>query len=99
MEVISAEPPMTNTEESVGANGRRRTRGTYTLKDLPDGGTDIQFELAYLAAPPLQRLFRALDPRIDEASERKGDAPPRTCAQRTFPRLQAILPPEPTPYR
>ena len=57
MEVISADAPVTSTEESIGANGRRRTRGTYTLKDLPDGGTDIQFELAYLAVPPIERMF------------------------------------------
>jgi hypothetical protein len=60
MEVISAEPPVTSTEESIGANGRRRTRGTYTLTDLPDGGTDIRFELVFLDVPPVERLLGPL---------------------------------------
>jgi polyketide cyclase/dehydrase/lipid transport protein len=48
MEVVAAEAPVTTTEESVSAGGRRRTRGTYTLEELPGGGTRIRFELAFL---------------------------------------------------
>lgn len=51
-------------EEGVGADGKRRTRGTYVLEDLPDGGTRISFELAWeqaskaeRLAPPLMRVF------------------------------------------
>ena len=51
MEVVAAEAPRTTTEESVSARGRRRTRGTYVLEPLPDGGTRIVFELAWLEAP------------------------------------------------
>jgi uncharacterized protein YndB with AHSA1/START domain len=56
MTVISGDRPRTTTEESVGAKGRRRTRGTYTLEELRDGGTRITFELAWLEAPLSERL-------------------------------------------
>ena len=56
MTVIAAERPRTMTEESIGANGRRRTRGTYTLDELPDGGTRINFQLEWLEAPLTERL-------------------------------------------
>src|SRR5581483_6930175 len=56
MTVISGDRPRTTTEESVGAGGKRRTRGTYTLEELPDGGTRITFELAWLEAPLSERL-------------------------------------------
>ncbi len=64
IEVIEAEPPRRIVEEDVGAKGRRRTRGTYLLEKLPDGGTKICFEFAWLEAPwnerlaaPLMRVF------------------------------------------
>jgi uncharacterized protein YndB with AHSA1/START domain len=56
MTVISGDRPRTTTEESVGGKGRRRTRGTYTLEELRDGGTRITFELAWLEAPLSERL-------------------------------------------
>jgi hypothetical protein len=56
MEVIAADPPRSTTEESVGARGRRRTRGTYRLDESPSGGTRISFELAWLEAPLAERL-------------------------------------------
>lgn len=58
MEVIAAERPRTTVEESVSAKGRRRTRGTYVLEDLPGGGTRVSFELAWLEAP-LSEQFAA----------------------------------------
>ena len=57
MEVKAAERPRMTAEESVGAKGRRRTRGTYVLDELPDGGTRITFELAWLEAPLSERLM------------------------------------------
>jgi hypothetical protein len=60
MEVIEAERPRTTTEESVSAKGRRRTRGTYRLEPLPDGGTGVTFELAWLEAPLSERLAAPL---------------------------------------
>jgi uncharacterized protein YndB with AHSA1/START domain len=64
IEVIEADPPRRIVEESLSAGGKRRTRGTYTLTDLPDGGTQIEFEFAWVEAPrnermtaPLMRVF------------------------------------------
>jgi hypothetical protein len=57
IEVLTSQAPATTTEETVGAGGRRRTRGTYTLSELPDGGTEIRFELAYLQVPRMERLL------------------------------------------
>lgn len=57
MTVISGERPRTTTEESIGAKGKRRTRGTYTFEELPDGGTRITFELVWLEAPLSERLM------------------------------------------
>jgi len=56
LEVIAAEPPVTTVEETVGARGRRRTRGTYRLTELPSGGTEIAFQLEFLGLPPTERL-------------------------------------------
>jgi len=63
-EVVEAERPKRIVEEGVGLKGKRRTRGTYRLESLPNGGTEISFELAWLEAaraesliPPLTRAF------------------------------------------
>ena len=56
MEVVAAERPRMTAEESVSANGRRRTRGTYRLEEDPEGGTIIEFELEWLQATVLDRL-------------------------------------------
>jgi uncharacterized protein YndB with AHSA1/START domain len=60
LEVLSAEAPATSVEETVGAGGRRRTRGTYRLTELPTGGTRVEFELAFLAVPRRERLMMPL---------------------------------------
>jgi hypothetical protein len=60
LRVIEADPPRLIAEESVGARGRRRTRGTYTLEPAPGGGTLVRFELVQLAAPPVERLLAPL---------------------------------------
>jgi len=63
-EVVEAERPKRIVEEGVGLKGKRRTRGTYRLEALPDGDTEVSFELAWLEAaraesliPPLTRAF------------------------------------------
>jgi hypothetical protein len=56
LEVIGADPPRETVEETVGARGRRRTRGTYRLEETKDGGTNISFEIAWLRIPLLERL-------------------------------------------
>ena len=55
MEVKEAEPPVRSVEESVGANGARRTRGTYVLETDPSGGTLIRFTLEFLEVPRRER--------------------------------------------
>ena len=60
MEVLAADRPRMTMEESVGANGRRRTRGTYLLEELPSGGTRITFEFVWLEAPLRERLAAPL---------------------------------------
>jgi hypothetical protein len=62
-EVVEVGPDLL-VEEGVGNNGKRRTRGSYRLADLPDGGTHVSFELEWLEAakaerlaPPLTRAF------------------------------------------
>jgi hypothetical protein len=54
-EIVEAEPNRI-VEEGVGAGGKRRTRGTYLLEELPEGKTRISFELAWLEAPRIERL-------------------------------------------
>jgi Polyketide cyclase / dehydrase and lipid transport len=57
MEVVESRAPVTTAEETVSAKGRRRTRGTYTLDELPDGRTGVRFELAYVQTPIRDRLL------------------------------------------
>jgi hypothetical protein len=61
--VIDAEPPVRTVEETVGAGGRRRTRGTYTLAEVDPDHTEVRFALDPLEVPrserPLWPLSRA----------------------------------------
>ncbi len=59
MEVIEAEPPTRNVERNVSASGRVMT-GTYTLAELPGGGTRITFESAWLRVPRSEALAAPL---------------------------------------
>ncbi len=79
LEVIDAEAPRKIVERSVGARGRRLTRGTYTLSEAGPGRTLVQFELAYERAPASERLagplVRSLMRRANErAMTRLGEA-------------------------
>jgi hypothetical protein len=63
-EIVEAEEPTSIVEEGIGAGGKRRTRGTYRLRELPGGETEVCFELEWLEAsraerlcPPLTRAF------------------------------------------
>jgi hypothetical protein len=59
-EVVESEPGRI-VEEAVGANGKRRTRGTYSLESLDgEGGTRVCFELEWLEAAKLERFFGPL---------------------------------------
>ena len=59
-EVVESERPERTVEESVSAKGKRRTRGTYRLTALPDGGTEIEFELAWTEVPRSERILPPL---------------------------------------
>lgn len=59
IEVTEAERPARNMERNVGASGRVAT-GTYTLDELPGGGTRITFETAWLKVPRAEALTAPL---------------------------------------
>jgi hypothetical protein len=59
-EVVESQRPERIVEEGVSAKGNRRTRGTYSFAQLPDGGTKIGFELAWTAVPRSERIFPPL---------------------------------------
>jgi Polyketide cyclase / dehydrase and lipid transport len=59
-------------EEGIGNNGKRRTRGTYTLEELPEGGTRISFELAWLRASKAERLVPPLTREFVRRANRKA---------------------------
>lgn len=63
-EIVEAEAPSRIVEEGISLKGKRHTRGTYRLEELPGGQTKVSFELEWLAAarserlcPPLTREF------------------------------------------
>ena len=57
IEVIDAERPARIVERNIGAGGKRVATGTYTLSDLPSGGTHVQFEYAWQQAPLSERVM------------------------------------------
>ncbi len=60
IEVVAAERPTRIVERNIGASGRRVAHGTYTLVELPNGGTQINFEYAWETAPFGERLASPL---------------------------------------
>lgn len=64
VEVIEAEAPIRNVERNVSAAGRRVATGTYTLDQLPSGGTHIRFEYAWQRAPLADRLAAPIVRRV-----------------------------------
>lgn len=64
IEVIAAEPPSKNVERNVGAGGRRVATGTYTLDELPGGGTRVNFEYSWRQAPLTERLAAPIIRRV-----------------------------------
>jgi hypothetical protein len=55
MEVVASDRPRMTVEESVGAKGRRRTRGT-SAEEPPTGATKVTFEPAWQKTPAVERL-------------------------------------------
>jgi hypothetical protein len=61
MEVVEADAGRRIVEEAVGGpSAKRRTRGTYLLEPLPNGGTHISFTLEFLQLPTGERLMGPL---------------------------------------
>jgi ribosome-associated toxin RatA of RatAB toxin-antitoxin module len=62
IEVVEADADRRIVEEATGGpSAKRRTRGTYLLEPLPDGGTRISFELEFLELPAGERLMGPLN--------------------------------------
>jgi hypothetical protein len=79
IEVVEAEPPTRTVERSTGASGRV-VLGTYTLAELPGGGTRIAFESAWQHVP----RGEALAAPLVRAMVRRGN-------QRALERLAGLL--------
>jgi uncharacterized protein YndB with AHSA1/START domain len=62
VEIVEADANRRLVEQTIGGSrGKRRTRGTYRLEALPDGGTRISFELEFLEMPTGERLMGPLN--------------------------------------
>lgn len=59
-EIVEMEEPLRIVEQGIGLKGKRRTRGTYRLRALPAGGTEITFELEWIEAARAERLLPAM---------------------------------------
>jgi Polyketide cyclase / dehydrase and lipid transport len=60
IEVVSAHAPETIVERNLSAGGKRIGNGTYTLSELPNGGTQIVFEYSWQQAPLRDRIAAPL---------------------------------------
>jgi hypothetical protein len=60
LEVLESQAPVRTVERTVGAGGKRVTRGTYTLTEQPDGRTLVEFELIYEQGPASERMAAPL---------------------------------------
>lgn len=89
VEVITSTPPLTTAEETVGANGKRRTRGTYTLDALPGGATNVRFQLEYLDVPLSERLIAP----ILRASMKRANAKAMRRLEETLERSEPLVEP------
>ena len=74
-EVTEAEAPHRIVERGVSSGGKRETQGTYLLESSPEGGTRIEFELAFLQLPRSERLApfltRAFAKRVNAKAMRR----------------------------
>lgn len=64
IEVFEVEPGRMIRERSVAAKGKRIAHGTYTLTDLPSGGTHVEFEFALQTVPAVEKPFLPLMRRM-----------------------------------
>lgn len=62
VEIVEADADRRLVEQTTGGpSAKRRTRGTYLLEALRDGGTRIEFELEFLEMPATERLMGPLN--------------------------------------
>jgi hypothetical protein len=80
IEVFEVEPGRLIRERSIAAKGKRIAHGTYTLSDLPNGGTHIEFEFALQKLPAMERPLLPLMRKLI----RRGN-------ERAMERLAALL--------
>jgi uncharacterized protein YndB with AHSA1/START domain len=55
-EVTEAEAPVRIVERNTASRAGRTGQGTYTLDQLPDGGTRVTFEFRWIVTPLVDRL-------------------------------------------
>jgi ribosome-associated toxin RatA of RatAB toxin-antitoxin module len=73
VEIVEADAGRRLVEETVGGpSAQRRTRGTYLLESLPDGGTSISFELDVIEMPRTERLMGPLNRAYVKRINRKA---------------------------
>ena len=73
VEIVEADSGRRLVEETVGGpSAERRTRGTYLLEALPDGGTRINFELEMVEMPRGERLMGPLSRAYVKRVNRKA---------------------------
>src|SRR3954452_5872784 len=71
IEVVEAEPGRMIKERNFANKGRRVATGTYTLSDLPAGGTHVEFTFAFERVPAFERpLTGLMRRRIRKDNER-----------------------------
>ena len=71
IEVFEVEDGRLIRERWIAAKGKRIAHGTYTLSDLPDGGTHIEFEFALQKVPALERpLLPLMRKMVRKGNER-----------------------------
>ena len=71
IEVFEVDPGRMIRERSIAAKGKRIAHGTYTLSDLPSGGTHIEFEFALQKVPAMERpLLPLMRKMVRKGNER-----------------------------
>lgn len=71
-EIVEIEEPSRIVEEGVGLKGKRRTRGTYRLRSLSGGGTEVSFELEWISSARAESLIPAMTRAFIRRPNRKA---------------------------
>jgi hypothetical protein len=72
IEVFEVDPGRMIRERSVAAKGKRIAHGTYTLSDLPGGGTHVEFEFALQKVPAIERPLLPLMRKLVRGGNEKA---------------------------